>query len=240
MLFWVLFFMAVPGVLTGAAVYRFLDFFSPRLSDAPLTASGLLEIQDVLQLTAACYLPVVAGVFLLSALLLWLCLRLSLSRLAGSRAAASSAGQPAAPSSPGDTSGISPEQREARDRRLFLHLLSMLQQKGRLLDFFKENLADYDDGQVGAAVRHIHESCGGVLKTYVQTAPVLSEEEDSRITVEAGFDPNAVKLTGNVTGEPPFTGFVRHRGWKAVSVDPPSFSVNGGHDIIAPAEVEII
>ncbi|MBS3731400.1 MAG: DUF2760 domain-containing protein, partial [Desulfobacterales bacterium] len=47
------------------------------------------------------------------------------------------------------------------------------------------------------------------------------------------------KLTGNVTGEPPFTGILRHKGWRAGKLELPVLSSTGDPRIIAPAEVEI-
>src|SRR5579875_2269671 len=48
----------------------------------------------------------------------------------------------------------------------------------------------------------------------------------------------AVRLTGNVTGGPPFRGVLRHAGWRATAV---TLSPRPGHDahVIAPAEVEL-
>ena len=53
------------------------------------------------------------------------------------------------------------------------------------------------------------------------------------------FDAGAIRLTGNVTGSPPFHGALRHHGWRAAAVRLPP--VPSGHDarILAPAEVEL-
>ena len=55
------------------------------------------------------------------------------------------------------------EQQQARqqnhEKRLFIHLFAVLQREGRLLDFLQEDLSLYEDGQIGAAVRSIHENC---------------------------------------------------------------------------------
>ncbi len=125
------------------------------------------------------------------------------------------------------------------NRRLFLHLFGVMQKEGRLLDFFSENLAPYDDAQIGAAVRDIHENCKRIIDKYVAPQAVLDQAEGEQITVPADFDPNAIKLIGNVTGQPPFKGIVRHRGWRARKSDLPILS--GGLDpaLIAPAEVEV-
>jgi hypothetical protein len=119
-----------------------------------------------------------------------------------------------------------------------LRLLAALQEEGRLIDFLTEDIAPYSDEQVGAATRGIHASCAKALRTYVQLEPVLPGKEDDTVTVPAGFDPATIRLTGNVQGQPPFKGVLRHAGWKAASATIPA---RAGLDpkIIAPAEVEI-
>jgi hypothetical protein len=57
--------------------------------------------------------------------------------------------------------------------------------------------------------------------------------------VAAGFDPDAIKLTGQVTGDPPFAGVVRHKGWRVQKADLPDLTAVKDPSVIAPAEVEI-
>jgi hypothetical protein len=120
-----------------------------------------------------------------------------------------------------------------------LQLLALLQREARLIDFTRESLAGYDDAQIGAAARLVHEGCAKVLREHFDIVPVRSETEGSRITLPAGFDAAAVKLTGNVTGSAPFTGSLAHRGWRAAEVKLPRLAE--GHDarVLAPAEVEL-
>jgi hypothetical protein len=125
------------------------------------------------------------------------------------------------------------------DQRLFLHLLTVLQREGRMVDFFYEDLGAYTDTQIGTAVRSIHESCRKVIDKYLAPQAVVRENEGDEITVEEGFDASALKLTGNVIGEPPFKGTVRHRGWKVRKLDLPTLSGKPDPDIIAPAEIEV-
>ena len=59
------------------------------------------------------------------------------------------------------------------------------------------------------------------------------------VKLPAGFDASEVKLTGNVVGEPPFSGTLQHRGWRVADVRLPRI-VKGHHvEIVAPAEVEL-
>ncbi len=126
-----------------------------------------------------------------------------------------------------------------RKTRLFLHSLSVLQRDGRLLDFFDEDLSLYDDEQIGAAVRSIHEDCKKTIKKYIDPKPVIDNEEGERVTIEPGFDIDSIKLVGNVSGEPPFEGILKHRGWKAGKKEIPKLSDIQDAAIIIPAEVEI-
>jgi hypothetical protein len=126
---------------------------------------------------------------------------------------------------------------ESLDRAV--QMLALLQRDGRLVDFLEEDVSSYPDGQLGAAVRSIHTSCRQVLERYIKLEPILSFEEDQPVTVPTGFDPAAIKLVGNVTGEPPIRGLLRHRGWRVTDVTLPSLPQGSGRAIVAPAEVEV-
>jgi hypothetical protein len=119
-----------------------------------------------------------------------------------------------------------------------LHLLSLFQRDGRLVDFLSEELAGFSDSEIGAAARTVHEGCKKVLSTYVTLEPVLADGEGATVTVPAGFDAASIRVTGNVVGAPPFRGTVRHHGWRAkdVRIPPPA---PGDARVVAPAEVEL-
>jgi len=119
-----------------------------------------------------------------------------------------------------------------------LRLLGLLQEQGRLVDFLEEDLGPYPDDQIGGAVRAIHEGCRKALHAQFAFEPVLRGAEGEDVTVDAGFDAAAVRLTGNVAGAPPFRGVLRHGGWRVTSATLPD---RQGIDprVIAPAEVEI-
>ena len=42
-----------------------------------------------------------------------------------------------------------------------VQILAALQREGRLIDFLEEDLSAYEDAQIGAAVRNIHQGCTG-------------------------------------------------------------------------------
>jgi hypothetical protein len=120
-----------------------------------------------------------------------------------------------------------------------VQMLALLQRHGRLIDFLAENISPYPDAQLGAAVRTIHEACRKVLEHYVKLEPILNSEENQSVTVQGGFDPAAIKLLGNVTGEPPIRGVLRHKGWHVKEVNLPPLPQGSGCMVIAPAEVEL-
>jgi len=119
-----------------------------------------------------------------------------------------------------------------------LRLLGALQEEGRFVDFLQEDLSPYPDDQIGAAVRGIHEGCRKAVQEHVDIEPVLGGSEGEDVTIEPGFDAGAIRLTGNVTGSPPFRGVLRHRGWRVTRASVPSRRGRDPH-VLAPAEVEI-
>ncbi|HSW06504.1 DUF2760 domain-containing protein [Aquabacterium sp.] len=128
---------------------------------------------------------------------------------------------------------------KTRDPDAALQLLALLQREARLIDFSGENLSGYEDAQIGAAARLVHAGCAKVLREHFSIVPVRDEAEGSRITLPAGFDAAAVRLTGNVVGQAPFHGSLSHRGWRVAEVRLPKLAE--GHDarVLAPAEVEL-
>lgn len=119
-----------------------------------------------------------------------------------------------------------------------VQVLAVLQRDGRLIDFLMEDLSTYDDAQVGAAVRDVHAACRQSLGKYVTLEPVLDEPEGQVVTVQQGIDPARVKIIGNVAGQPPYRGTLRHRGWEATRVELPPLPP-ASRSVLAPAEVEI-
>lgn len=120
-----------------------------------------------------------------------------------------------------------------------LRLLQLLQQSSRLIDFLKEDISAFDDAQVGAAVRKIHEDCGKSLEDLVTIRPVMEQNEGQKINVPQGYDPLKIKVVGNVKGEPPFVGILVHKGWKVHKRSLPKKTGDQLTDVICPAEVEI-
>ncbi len=243
-LFWIFFFMVLAGALIGGALYLGIEYAAVHLSAVQGPEAEMsdfrtlaLEAEMWLELARQLYIPITAGFFLLLTLLLWLCNRISIGRAVKKHAYV---GAPASKPVTKTASGKDEKQERITRERLFLHFFSVLQREGRLMDFLSEDLDRYEDEQIGAAVRNIHENCTKVVSKYLNTEPILEKDEEEEVIVEADFDPNAVKLTGNVTGEPPFKGVVRHRGWRTRKLELPTLSGTQDPRIIAPAEVEIL
>jgi hypothetical protein len=123
-----------------------------------------------------------------------------------------------------------------------LQLLSLLQREGRLVDFLAEPIDGYSDAQIGAAVRDVHRGLRRARGEHLPTEPVLAEREEAQVRVDPGFDPRRIRLTGRVVGEPPFTGTLRHHGWRVREVKLPELVRSEAEPdltVVAPAEVEL-
>lgn len=120
-----------------------------------------------------------------------------------------------------------------------LMVLSMLQREGRFIDFLQEDVAAFSDADVGGVARVVHEGCRKVLRQYVALDAVMKDGEGARVTVPSGFDANRIRLTGNVSGNPPFNGTLKHKGWAVTEVKLPKPAEGLDARVLQPAEVEI-
>ncbi len=131
-----------------------------------------------------------------------------------------------------------PKQIESHDQS-HLRLLYYLQQAGRFVDFFKEDISGFTDVQVGAAARKIHQDCAKELDELISIRPLRDEPEGAMIQVPKDYNPAQIKVVGKVKGEPPFAGTLVHRGWKAQKRSLPKKSGEQVPEVICPAEVEV-
>lgn len=120
-----------------------------------------------------------------------------------------------------------------------LQMLALLQTEGRLIDFLQEDISAYSNAQVGSAVRDIHRKCSKCLEEFVTLRPVFTESEGMTVSVALGYDPSKIKVVGNVQGNPPYQGVLRHKGWKAHKLSLPKRVGEEDRSIVFPAEVEI-
>jgi hypothetical protein len=117
--------------------------------------------------------------------------------------------------------------------------LVLLQREGRLVDFLQEPLEGFSDAQVGAAARQVHDDCRRVLQQVFGMEPLRSEPEGSQLSLPAGFDPRHVRLTGSSAAAPPYSGTLRHRGWRVTRVAFPQRHGSLDPAVVCPAEVEV-
>jgi hypothetical protein len=235
--------MALAAGVAGAGIYfgvhSLVSAFSSEEGQKILVQKipeGIAFLTLALDNFYVWILPIVVGVFLVSGWGLWLILSVSTASMFKTIEEIPAGG---GESKPKKRDFIDQKIEQERKRRLFLHSLSVLQRDGRLLDFLDEDLSVYDDGQIGAAVRSIQEDCKKTMKKYIDPKPVIQGEEGESVTIEPGFDIDAITLVGNVSGEPPFQGILKHRGWKAGKKDLPRLSDIQNPDIMTPAEIEI-
>ncbi|MCY2992666.1 MAG: DUF2760 domain-containing protein [Planctomycetota bacterium] len=121
-----------------------------------------------------------------------------------------------------------------------LTLLATLQREARLIDLVQESLDNYTDEQVGAAARDVLRSSRAVLDRLFDLQPVVRETEGAPVELPTGFDTGRYRLTGNVSGPPPFRGSLMHHGWEAGKCEVPAWSGNAdAARVVASAEVEL-
>jgi hypothetical protein len=206
--------VVIATVLAAANVAALIMILrAATATSSASAAAAVLSAPYLFELIYFVAAPLVAGLLIIMLAL----------RRAGRAAAPLEAPAPAAPPPPSPAPA--------------LRLLGLLQQEARLVDFIAEDIDGYSDEQVGAAVRSIHSACRKVLNEHVQLHRIFDAEDGSDMVVDQGFDPAAVRLTGNVTGQPPFRGTLQHGGWRAVKISLPDAPLDP--NIIAPAEVEI-
>lgn len=149
---------------------------------------------------------------------------------------APTAPQPAERAAP-PRAAISPDQGEAE----VVQLLTLLQEKGRFIDFLQEDVTLYSDEQVGAAARVFHQGCQTVLEEFIQVEPVHPGKEGAVVKLPKGFSVLDYRISGDPTDAPPSRGRLLHAGWKVARLTLPRLSRSEGGDWppVAPAQVEI-
>jgi hypothetical protein len=140
--------------------------------------------------------------------------------------------QSAAPAAPPPATG-------ADDTDRAVQVIALLQRDGRLLDFVMEDLGTYSDAQIGAAARDVHAGCRRAMERYFTLDSILPGREGESTTVADPMDPAAIRLVGNVTGQPPFRGTLLHRGWRASRVELPPLGGPASRRVVAQAEIEV-
>lgn len=142
--------------------------------------------------------------------------------------------KPATPPPPPKPKPVAPQGIDA------LVLLATLQREARFLDLFQEDLSEYEDAQIGAAVRDVQRDTKATLNRLFAIQPVRDEEEGNRIELPESIDAVEIRLVGNVQNQKPSGGTLVHRGWKATKCDVPKFNGTLAQaQMLNPAEVEV-
>lgn len=119
-----------------------------------------------------------------------------------------------------------------------LGLLAIFQREGRLVDFLEQDIDTFPDVEIGAAARVVHGGCRRALRAHFDLARVRPEAEGTTVTV-LGAEVREVKLTGNVQGSAPYTGVLRHAGWRALRTRMPELAAGHDASVVCQAEVEL-
>ena len=118
--------------------------------------------------------------------------------------------------------------------------LYLLQREARLIDFLLEDISSAPDDLVGAGVREVHTKCRKYLLEKLTIEPVIAQDEGARITIESGFNPSKIMLTGFIEGQPPYNGILKHQGWQVLSSQIPEVTDSfRNNPVLAQAELEI-
>ncbi len=153
--------------------------------------------------------------------------------------------EPAEPEQEPEIQAAPPPKRTAADVHVgveALTFLSLLQEKGRLVDFISEDITAYSNEQVGAAARVVHQGCRQVITDNFDPAPIVEEGEGNETVLESGYDSSRYRLAGSPGNEPPHTGKVTHKGWIARRIRmarPSNPEAIAENPVIVPAEVQV-
>jgi hypothetical protein len=157
--------------------------------------------------------------------------------------AIASGGKPQAPAAPTPPPAVAPPPTPAANQAEaeIIAFFGLLQEKGRFVDFLMEDITPFDDAQVAAASRVVHQGCQAVIKEHFHITPVADAAEGTAFTVPSGYASDEFRLLGKISGEAPFTGTLVHKGWRTETVKLPRIlkSDDSRLPAITPAEVEL-
>jgi hypothetical protein len=240
--FWILFWIGVVGGISyyyiDQTIGLIMNQLTPFVMETNNPGSHEIIVMTQISLTLGTlkeyFLFVIIALLLSASLLLWLCIRFHVVRVIQKASSNESVDKPQKQTAKKKEEKTEPDGPSKQER-----LISLLQREGRLLDFFNEDLDNFNNEQIGAAARKIHADCKTAIQKYIGPKPIMDQDEGESVTIAPGFDPSSIKMTGNVSGKPPFQGTLQHRGWRSSKFEMPGLSNVKDPNIIAPAEVEI-
>ena len=204
-------------------------------SSLAIAAISLVLLNGLLLVpaTSAYRVPITSVAFLIALVVL------ILSLAAGRKSGATPGPAPSAVPVPAPAAILPPLAAANQAEAEVVAFFALLQEKGRFVDFLMEDITSYDDAQVGAAARVIHQGCRQVLQENFNVSAISESEEGSQVTVPAGYAGDQFRIVGKLSGDPPFTGTLIHKGWKTEFVKLPRIAKTEHLPPIAPAEVEL-
>ncbi len=180
LLLWISIWFLVLGLVLALLGYwemRILKSSIYEYLQQTLKQQSFEAVEQALKSVSLIFWPVLAGSLAVIGFFLWLTLRSSLTRVLRKD----------------ETRPQKKKEAAAHDQRRALHLLSLLQREGRLVDFLREDLETHDDAQIGVAVRSIHENCQKTLNKYLAPTAVIEQNEGEEVTLDPGFDASAAR-----------------------------------------------
>ena len=121
-----------------------------------------------------------------------------------------------------------------------IYFLSLLQQRGRFIDFVMGDITKYQDAQVGAAARIVHQGLSGVLKDFFKIEPIHNGNEGEAVKLDDDYNARQYRIIGDIDKKP-YKGKLLHKGWQTSTIKlPKQIDQNKrDHSVIAPCEVEL-
>jgi hypothetical protein len=193
----------------------------------------LLNVLLLVPATSAYRLPITTAALLIALVIL------VLSFATGSKSVTTTGPVPSGAPTPAPTAIQPPVPAANQAEAEVVAFFGLLQEKGRFVDFLMEDITAYDDADVGAAARVIHQGCRQVLQEHFNVSAISESAEGSQVTVPAGYSADQFRIVGKLSGDPPFTGTLIHKGWKTEFVKLPRIAKTERLPPIAPAEVEL-
>ena len=121
-----------------------------------------------------------------------------------------------------------------------LGLVSMLQEKGRLVDFIMGDISQIPDAQIGAAARVVHQGLSLFLPQCFEFRKLHAGQEGETVALNQDYPAKGYRLLGNVPNKAPYEGRILHCGWQVLALSVPQCELQrcGDGIVITPAQVE--
>ena len=106
-----------------------------------------------------------------------------------------------------------------------------------------DDITSYNNEQVGAAARVVHQGCSKVMGEFFTIAPLHEGPEGDVLELKPGYNPAEYRPAGKLAEGAQIRRKIVHRGWKATEVKLPRLAESAAASdkglVISPAEVEV-